>query len=354
MFAPCVTGRTCALCEDKRQILLLKDQQATKFLSLMQYILDKVLLRNAKDNQLVHRLLVKLSEVSDILPHTISIEGVTLENTTPVARGGFADIYRGQYAKGDVALKRLIIKEGYDIQREFLREALIWQQLRHENILPFLGVALPASLGFKDISGPSRLLCMVSPWMQNGTICELRRLNGAQNINIPRRIIEISEGLAYLHSEGIIHGDLRGSNILVDDSWHVRLADFGLAFFNDSAITRTSNRRGSLRWMAPELLSPEFFELRFQRTQETDTYAFACVCIEIYAGAEPFAGVPESALFWQVIQNKLRPRRPTGKGVGEIEMPDSTWALIERCWTHEPKARMKMTDVLAGLKAAQS
>ncbi|KAJ7447217.1 kinase-like domain-containing protein, partial [Mycena latifolia] len=287
----------------------------------------------------------------------LSIEGVTLNSTNPVARGGFADIYHGRYEKNDVALKRLIIGREHDspnIRRVFRREALVWQQLRHPNILPFLGVA-------PDVF-PS-LMCMVSPWMQNGTIRELRRINGAHNIDIPCRILEIGDGLAYLHSEGIIHGDLRGSNILVDDYWHVCLADSGLTFFNDATSTRTSNRRGSIRWMAPELFTPETFNMRFQRTQATDTYAFACVCLEIYTGADPFHEVQlEPAVMFQVIKG-IRPDRPTGRpeeggGGGDIntvvpdsiEMPNSTWALVERCWTQEPSNRPTMIDVLAGLQ----
>ncbi|KAJ7894555.1 kinase-like domain-containing protein [Mycena leptocephala] len=134
-------------------------------------------------------------------------------------------------------------------------------------------------------------MCMVSPWMENGTICELRRANGAYNIDIARRILEIGDGLAYLRCEGIIHGDLRGigqSNILVDDSWHACLADFGLTIFTDTTSTNTSSCHGSTRWMAPELFFPEDFNLRFQRTKATDIYAFACVCFKMYAGYDPF------------------------------------------------------------------
>jgi serine/threonine protein kinase len=62
------------------------------------------------------------------------------------------------------------------------------------------------------------------------------------------QLLEIAEGAAYLHSEGIVHGDLRGSNILIDSGHHPRLADFGLGSFSDSTVgSQTSKGGGSVR-----------------------------------------------------------------------------------------------------------
>jgi serine/threonine protein kinase len=68
----------------------------------------------------------------------------------------------------------------------------------------------------------------------------------------------------------------------VDEEWHVRLADFGLAVFSDATITaHNSHHGGSVRWMAPELHYPQAFGLKHsRRTFDTDVYSFACVCIE--------------------------------------------------------------------------
>lgn len=72
------------------------------------------------------------------------------------------------------------------------------------------------------------------------------------------------------------------ANIFIDDDCHVRIADFGLTVFSDSTATGTSHRGGSIRWMAPELLYPEYcgFE-KYQRTFQSDVYAFACLCLEV-------------------------------------------------------------------------
>ncbi|KAJ6472148.1 kinase-like domain-containing protein, partial [Mycena vitilis] len=95
-------------------------------------------------------------------------------------------------------------------------------------------------------------------------------------------------GLDYLHSMDIVHGDLRGSNILISDECTACLADFGLAttIRDDDADVATgalysSNRAASRRWLAPELITPEQFGCRFVRTRATDVYAFGCVCLEV-------------------------------------------------------------------------
>jgi serine/threonine protein kinase len=73
------------------------------------------------------------------------------------------------------------------------------------------------------------------------------------------------------------------ANILLDDRGHALLADFGLAVITDSPLAAT-NRGGSLRWMAPELLHPESYGFKeFQRTFASDIYSFACVCLEVCA-----------------------------------------------------------------------
>lgn len=77
--------------------------------------------------------------------------------------------------------------------------------------------------------------------------------------------------------------DLLKTNILVDDEWHIRLADFGLSNYTEATLaTNTSNQHGAKRWMAPELLNPELFDVkRFQRTLQSDIYSFACICLEV-------------------------------------------------------------------------
>ncbi|KAJ6541571.1 kinase-like domain-containing protein, partial [Mycena capillaripes] len=155
-------------------------------------------------------------------------------------------------------------------------------------------------------------------------------------------LLEIAQGLQYLHSRNIIHGDLRGANILITHEWSACLADFGLTSLSDATIaTHTSHRAGSIRWMAPELIDPEHFGQRFVRTPATDVYAFGCVCLELYTGRPPFANLSETASLLRIIHGD-RPERPLQ---GEPAMSDSLWQHVIDCWAQDSSTR-PATDVV--------
>ncbi|KAJ3906319.1 kinase-like domain-containing protein [Lentinula edodes] len=239
----------------------------------------------------------------------------------------------------DVALKRIRVFQG-DItgkrkaQRHFCREALLWQKLRHPFVLPFCGI---------DSESFPSYLCMVSPWMRHGTI--LNHLHEYGHVNVEQKLFEVAQGLAYLHSQRIVHGDLRGSNILVNDDWHACLADFGLAVFEDATAATPSQQAGSVRWMAPELHHPQAFGLdHFRRTFASDVYSFACVCIELFTGKPPFAHIPHDPAVMLRVMAEERPERSTDP-FGRI-MPDRLWDITQVCWSHNPLDRSSMTQVV--------
>ncbi|KAF9241777.1 kinase-like domain-containing protein, partial [Melanogaster broomeanus] len=127
------------------------------------------------------------------------------------------------------------------------RELSIWARLHHENVLPFCGIAF----GF----GP--LPAIVGPWAQNGTLGDYL----ARNPGLPapvrvQLLYEIACGLHYLHSQEVIHGDLTGTNVLIDASGKACLSDFGLATIHHEFLGTsffTSSSQGNVRWAAPEL-----------------------------------------------------------------------------------------------------
>jgi serine/threonine protein kinase len=71
------------------------------------------------------------------------------------------------------------------------------------------------------------------------------------------------------------------ANILIGEDWSACLADFGLSIFSDATASMTTNRGGSLYWMAPELMDPDRFGMKFSRSPASDVYAFGCVCLEV-------------------------------------------------------------------------
>ncbi|KAF7374477.1 Kinase-like protein [Mycena sanguinolenta] len=317
-------------------VLRLEGDSAQCFLDVVQDTLDKGFLLTPEDDRMARRIIRKLACRSDTLPSALFITGITGKAEHPTFGGGFADIFRASYNNRIVALKYMRViqymrgSDSRNVRLKFCREALVWKELCHPHILPFLGIE-------KD-SFPWPL-CMVSPWMEHGTVLNYLKQHGHSNVD--KLLHEIAQGLQYLHSRDIVHGDLRGANILVNDDWSACLADFGLSIFSDATSLLTTNRGGSAYWMAPELLDPDRFGMRFARTPASDVYSFGCVCLELYTGRPPFSGIlPEPGAMMKVI-NGERPPRPSSSPA----MSDSLWNYVSTYWAQDPKIRPAMQVV---------
>jgi len=216
--------------------------------------------------------------------------------------------------------------------QEFCEEALVWKQLDHPNLLPFIGVN-------RTIFCPS--YCFVSPWMRNGNIMAYLKEHPEQD-RLPW-ISQVANGLQYLHGldPPIIHGDIRGANILVTDDLRCCLADFGLALVTESPsmCETVSTPRGSVRWMAPEVLHPNLFHLIEPKAR--DIYAFGCTVVEIISGTLPFSNIKhEVAVIAQVLLGQ-RPDIPPALAEISIDLSE----LIHSCWNSLPCERPTADDI---------
>ncbi|KAJ7464201.1 kinase-like domain-containing protein [Mycena galericulata] len=331
--------------EARHRVKQLQGADAQSFLDIIQNVLDRGSLPHANSRSRARRLLEQLAEVSEQLPSRLFISGINDRDEHPTFGGGFGDVYRASYLGTPVALKRLRTFTADSASRrsnrlQFFQEALVWQELQHPFILHLIGI---------DRETFPSTLCMVSPWMKYGTVSKYLRDRGRGSVN--RLLLEIAQGLEYLHSKSIVHGDLRGTNILISDAGSACLSDFGLAktiYDGDStggALTSSSNHAGSIRWFAPELIAPTAFgRERFARTPATDVYAYGCVCLELYTGGPPFADVtPDVAAMLMVIAGE-RPEQPA-------DIPDEVWDLVGAAWVADSGARPSISDIIATFPA---
>lgn len=182
----------------------------------------------------------------------------------------------------------------------------MWRRLAHPNIVPLLGITLdPLQLisawipggELKDyiVDNPDtdRLALVGVPFPCIGSHLCLSKLSG------------IADGLNYLHSRNMVHGDLKGvrncskprltvalthgqPNILVDDSGCPRIIDFGLAMVTqnqDSVRSAQGEHAHTARWTAPEILSEQG-----SYSKEADVFSFAMVMVEVRYGYPPRLG----------------------------------------------------------------
>ncbi|KAJ7774276.1 kinase-like domain-containing protein [Mycena maculata] len=183
--------------------------------------------------------------------------------------------------------------------------------------------------------------------MDNGTIMDHLKRNGAVDLN--KRLLEVAEGLSYLHSKNVVHGDLRGSNILIGPDFSVVISDFGLAVFSDGRVGDTgSAHSGSTHWQAPELIRPEKFGLeRFTRTKQSDIFAYGSVCFEVHTGEPPFL----KDLVGMKISDGERPDRPVNDERCQIN--DKLWVLMSMCWSHQRERRPEAATVVETMRSWQ-
>ncbi|KAK7679028.1 hypothetical protein QCA50_017972 [Cerrena zonata] len=281
----------------------------------------------------LRRLLVRLSKASTRMPDSLFLTGVYDPGKYASAGGGYSDVYLATLSSTPVALKRLRIFQHStttgNAYEGLCREALLWQQLKHPYILPFLGV---------DQESYRPYYCLVTPWMNHGNILHYmdEELSSKRTDPLPlaRWYSEIIEGLQYLHHEHIIHGDLRGANILIGSDRSVRVGDFGMSQFGDSSSTSFGSRcGGAVRWMAPEILRGE------RLSYENDVYMFGCLWTELFTRRRPFYDIPHD---FQVIAKKLENTHPTWPPASthpRIPISPGDWEFILPCWDADTSKR---------------
>ncbi|KAJ7348096.1 kinase-like domain-containing protein [Mycena albidolilacea] len=335
----------------KEEMFHLSDEKVTGFMDA----LHKCIMANNDPSFVLpaRRLLKNLCAATKDFPPTLFLELDSVDTKRPIGRGGFADIFPGRYKGQDIALKRLQVyqselNEVSKFSKSLLQEVLTWVHLKHDYILPFFGLDEKTFEGYPP--------CIVTPYMRNGAMNNFVKVRNETlpDKRVDKLLFETAQGLTYLHSQNIVHGDLRGGNVLIDDEEHARLADFGLAIVTDATLGTTSTARsGSVRWMAPELLN---FELEFKRTKASDVYAFACLCIEIYTGDQPFWNIHHDITVALEVLKQMRPPRPSSSGPpdGTRAMSDRLWVTVEACWAHKPSDRPDMYEVSGHIMSPDS
>jgi serine/threonine protein kinase len=249
----------------------------------------------------------------------------------PVAGGSFGNVYRGIYrttsGQIQVAVKALRFLPSADDIRRIRREIKIWMKLKHQNIVPFIGI----TTGF----GPPETISLVSPWIPNGTLTNFLETHGGKLPLMSKLWLlhDIAAGLNYLHSFPVIHGDLTGSNVLINTEGVACLVDFGLSTViggleGGSSIAPLSHRPGAIRWTAPELL--EDLEISYSPTPKSDIYSFGSVMLQILSNRFPWYTDKGTTAEFRIIAKLIvgeTPPRPDDPPISE-----NHWALISECW----------------------
>ncbi|KAG5536127.1 hypothetical protein RHGRI_023794 [Rhododendron griersonianum] len=188
-----------------------------------------------------------------------------------IGDGGFCTVYQGKLQDGRaVAVKRLY-DHNHKKEAQFMNEVEILTRLRHQNLVSLYGCT---SLYCHE-------LLLVYEYIPNGTVADHlyheRAIPGS--LSWPTRMkiaIETASALSYLHASNVIHRDVKTTNILLDNNFCVKVADFGLSRFSPIDVTHISTApQGTLGYV-----DPEYYE-SYQLTTKSDVYSFGVVLFEL-------------------------------------------------------------------------
>ncbi|MFI9383552.1 protein kinase [Kutzneria sp. NPDC052558] len=253
-----------------------------------------------------------------------------------LGQGGMGVVHRAHDIRHDrvIALKRLPVSLAeHEFRARFRREARIVAGLRHPNVIPVND--------FGEIDGQLFLDMM----LVDGT--DLRRAAGAGTVDPDRAVqllTQVAAALDAAHADGLVHRDVKPSNILIDRDGHAFLADFGIARDatpEATALTASGQLLGSWDYMAPERLSGGPVDGR------ADQYSLACVLFECLTGRLPHPAIDPAA---KVAAHLLQP--PPAPSVFAPTVTPALDTVVMRGLAKDPARRFPTATAL--MTAARS
>jgi mitogen-activated protein kinase kinase kinase len=257
-----------------------------------------------------------------------SFEGNNWMKGDLIGEGSFGSVYLALHAvTGELmAVKQVELPnvargtEG-DKKKNVMISALkqeidLLQGLQHPHIVQYLGT-----------SSDEDHLNIFLEYVPGGSIAGmLKQYNTFQEPLVRNFTRQILEGLCYLHARNIIHRDIKGANILVDNRGAVKISDFGVSKktnfngMNSAPGTRTS-LQGSVFWMAPEVVRQSGQSLK------SDIWSVGCLIVEMFTGSRPFPSMTTLQTLFAVGSNNEKPDIPEVASKEAHEFLDKTFEI---------------------------
>jgi serine/threonine protein kinase/tetratricopeptide (TPR) repeat protein len=252
-----------------------------------------------------------------------------------LGRGGMGIVYKAE----DTRLKRLValkflpqeLTRDAEANERFVEEAQAASALDHPNICNIHEIG--------EIEDGQMFICMAyyeGETLQKKVISRQLSVNGAIDV-----AIQMAQGLAAVHGQGIVHRDIKPANIIVTNNGTVKIVDFGLAKLAGSArLGATGTTIGTPVYISPEQVCGEAVDYR------TDIWSFGVVLYEMIAGQIPFADDIQQALMYAILNENPPPVTSL-----RADVPSGLETIISKCLQKEKSARyQRMDELLADLR----
>lgn len=259
-----------------------------------------------------------------------------------IGKGSFGSVHRcvlsGEEEQHYVAKQISPLRTKPEDRSCLVNEMHVWSSVKHPNCVAFRGV----------VFGPKErddyfLLCELMP---GGSVHDRLVRRAATDAPPPKRavlnreMLQVASAMMHLHSLGIIHRDLKSSNVLIGKDGRLAVSDFGLARYTHPDGEMTAET-GSYRWMAPEVIRHEKYGC------PCDVYSYGLFCYELLSNRVPYADMAAVAAALRVARFGIRPDLPASA-------PSDVCEVIKSCWQQDPRERPTFTSVCASLEALRA
>lgn len=237
-----------------------------------------------------------------------------------IGQGSFGNVYLGLNGlTGELmAIKQVDLPQNESEKSKAMmvnalkQEISLLKDLSHENIVRYLGS-----------NTDSNNMFIFLEYIPGGSVNSMLKMYGPFEEELIKNFTrQVLIGLVYLHSKGIIHRDIKGGNILVDNNGNVKIGDFGIS--KKIAVSggegegekerknKRSSLQGSVFWMAPEVVKQVAY------TEKADVWSVGCLVVEMYTGKHPYPGLSQMQAIFQIGTGKAQPGVPV-RAAGDRE-----------------------------------
>ncbi|KAL4146023.1 hypothetical protein PRNP1_011896 [Phytophthora ramorum] len=261
----------------------------------------------------------------------ISSDDVEFDSKESFDCGSYGAVTRGTWGKGAKVVIKSLLMDDDQAKESFFKEVEVWKRLSNPHVVELFGAC--------HVSTPAFFVCEDAI---HGNFADYFVKDKSE---IWKLFCEAAVGLDYIHSQKVVHGDLKCNNILIGADDQAKICDFGFSYIRIQSVGLSKKAQtDTVRWKAPECLIPmgDTVDATNNPRFASDVYSFGMCIIEAFSDEPPFALDDDDTILEKVFSGEPYPR-PDG-------LADDEWELVKRLTDPDWQQRMSLSSAISELK----